>query len=149
MMERQELPPELERLELDLAGRPRPGLPADLRERVLQSAKARLVEPGLPKKRPNGWWAFAAATAATAVFWLNLSWSAACSSSYDLKLDADGDSIETAAGQIRELLPEMSHDDAVWQAVTLQAGWKLIRSPDFSSDASIRDRLKTFDEQES
>lgn len=132
-METPELPPDLERLERLLAGRERPEPSADLKERVIRSAEAKLLGAELPPQRANGWWAFAAATAASVVLLFNLSLSAARATSYDLDLAAAPQSIDASLRQIRELLPELSCREAMRYAVTIQADANLARCPDIAT----------------
>ncbi len=137
-MEDPRLPPELERLQRDLAERPTPARSADLRDGVMRSVEAELgpVRPeqnGLANGRPNGWWAFAVAMAATVLVWLNLSLSAAHATSYGLHLAAEPESADRAARQIRDLLPEISRRDARRYAAVLQAGSNLVVAPDVAA----------------
>ena len=148
-MEAPQLPPELERLECELAARPRAPASAELRQRVLRDVQAELGEAGppparLPSSRANGWWTFAAATAAGVLFWVNLSWSAAHAGAYDLRLSHETRPIGAVAEEIRELLPGISHRDALRHAVTLQAGSELIRCPSVSADSPMRDHLNAL-----
>jgi hypothetical protein len=137
-METPQLPPDLERFERLLAGRERPEPSTDLRERVIRSMEAELLQAELPPQRPNGWWTFAAATAASVVLLLNLSLSAARATSYDLR-SADGrQTLLTSVRQIRKLLPELSYREAMRNAVTIQACSNLARCPDVASSAPAR-----------
>lgn len=128
-----QLPSDLERLERLLAGRERPEPSADLRERVIRSMEAELWRAELPPTHTNGWWAFAAATAASVVLLFNLSLSAARATSYDLDLTAGRQSLDASLRQIRELLPELSRREAMPYAVTIQANSNLARYPDVAA----------------
>jgi len=137
-MEDPRLPPELERLQRDLAQRPAPAPSADLRDAVMRCVEVELgaVRPeqnGLANGRPSGWWAFAVAMAATVLVWLNLSLSAAHATSYSLHLASEPGSADRAARQIRELLPEVSRRDARRYAAVLLAGSNLIGAPDVTA----------------
>ncbi len=134
-MENPRLPPELERLERDLVERPSPAPSGELRDRVLRGVEAELGpdQTGSANGRSNGWWTFAVAMAATVLVWLNLSLSAAHATSYGLHLAAEPQSVDLAARQIRDLLPEISRRDAQRYAAVLQAGSNLIGSPDLAA----------------
>ena len=137
-MENPRLPPELERLERDLAQRPTPAPSSELRDRVMRSVEDELgpVRPkqnGPANGRPNGWWAFAIAMSATVLVWLNLSLSAAHATSYSLHLAAAPESADRAARQIRDLVPEFSQRDARRYAAVLQAGSNLVVAPDVAA----------------
>ena len=128
-METPQLPPELKRLERLVAERDRPEPSADLKERVLRSVEAELLQAELPPQPVAGWWAFAAAAAASMVLAFNLSLSAARATSYDLRLAAGPQSLDASLRQIRELLPELSHREAIPYAVAIQANSTLARCP--------------------
>jgi len=134
-MENSRLPPELERLERDLAERPSPAPSSELRDRVMRSVEAELEpdQTGSANGRSNGWWAFAVAMAATVLVWLNLSLSAAHATSYSLHLAAGPQAVDLAARQIHDLLPELSRRDARRYAAVLQAGSNLVGSPDLAA----------------
>lgn len=137
-MDDPQLPPELKRLERALAQRPCPSPSSDFRARLLGKVQVDLeqVEPpgvGSAPRRPNGWWAFAAATAATVLFWFNLSLSAAGTTAYGLPSGPKEAPIELAARQIRELLPELSEREATSHAVRLHAGSRLVQLPSLSA----------------
>lgn len=137
-MEDPRLPPELERIERDLAERSTPAAPSDLRDGVMRCVEAELAavrpeETESANGRPNGWWAFASAMAATVLVWLNLSLSAAHATSYGLHLAAEPGSADRAARQIRDLLPEISRRDAQRYGAVLQAGSNLVEAPDVAA----------------
>ncbi len=115
-MDDNQLPAELQQLERELAGRPRPVPPAELRRRVIDGARAELRRNG----SRNGW-TFAAAVAAAVVVWINLSMSATLGTDYGPGPDTAGPPVDKVAAQIRQLLPELSQRDALRQAVLLQA----------------------------
>ena len=98
------LPPELEWLEQDLAGRACPEPSHDLRRRVMTDVRAELRRD---RARRN--WAFAAALAATVALWMNLSLSATQATDYGLRCDGHAAATDAGPRQIdllRELLPE-------------------------------------------
>jgi len=137
-MEDSRLPPELERLEGDLARRLTPAPSADLRDGVMRCVEAELASArpernGQANGRPSGWWAFAVAMAATVLVWLNLSLSAAHATSYNLHLAVEPESTDLAARQIRDLVPEISRRDARRYAAVLRAGSSLVVAPDVAA----------------
>ena len=150
-MNEPELPNELERLERELAERPCPEPSADLRNRVLGTVEAEL-DGTAPRPaeslrtRVSGWLTFATATAATVLVWINLSLGAANASSYDLRLPPQPHSLDETARQIRELLPEMSEQEARRYAVILEGGADLVPCPDVALDRPTRNRMNTLDD---
>jgi hypothetical protein len=141
-METPQLPPDLQKLERLLAERDRPQPSPDLKERVIRSveaepeAKPRQAE--LPSRPAGGWWTFAAATAASVVLLFNLSLSAARATSYDLDLAAEPQALDASVRQIRELLPQLSHREAIPYAVAMQADLKLARCPNVATADPVR-----------
>jgi hypothetical protein len=119
-MEPWELSPELQQLERDLAHRPLPGAPAVLRQRILDDLGSRRRT-----ERARDRWQFAAAVAAAALLWLNLSMSATQATDFGFRPAGPSDSIEPTARQIGRLVPEFSADEARRQAVLLRAGNQL------------------------
>lgn len=116
-MENEQLPPELEQLERDLADRPRLDPPAELRQRVIGGVRAELRRDG-----PRNGWAFAAAVAAVVLVWLNLSLSATLATDCGPPPHTPAREVGKVAEQIQKLLPELSQREALRQAVLLQAG---------------------------
>lgn len=110
-----QLPKELEQLEYVLAHRPHEDPPAELRSSVMDA-----MQVELRRQRPRtGWWTLAA-MAAAAVLWLNLSLSATNATDGHLSAQGSQQPLRTLAGQIRELLPEISSEEAWRQALVLQ-----------------------------
>ena len=134
-----DLPPELERLQRELARRPRPAASPELRDRVMRSVRAELGEgaaasAGRPEteraRRPrSGWLTFAAGLALGVLLWMNLSLSAAQTTSYDRHLPPETASVEPTASQIRQLLPDLPEEEALRHALVLQAGSDLAQCP--------------------
>jgi hypothetical protein len=116
-MEPWELSPELQRLERDMAHRPLPEAPARLRQRVLDDLGSRR-RTELARDR----WQFAAAVAAAALLWLNLSMSATQATDFGFRPAGPSDSIEPTARQIRQLVPEFPADESRREAVLWRAG---------------------------
>jgi hypothetical protein len=150
-MNESELPDELERLERELAERPRPEPSADLRDRVMRTVEAELggaelrrVQP--PRTRAGGWLSFAAAAAATVLIWANLSLSAANATRYDLRLPAEPRALDETARQIRDLVPGMSEQEARRYALILHGGANLVPCLDVASDPPTKGQGKTLDD---
>ena len=117
MSENFPLPPELVRLEQDLATRPRVQPSAQLKERCLAGLRAEL------RRQPSqSRWAFAVATAASVLVGLNLSLSATQATDCGLRIEARQGSAETTPEEIRRLLPDVAPQEAMRQAVLLAAG---------------------------
>ena len=133
-MDDNQLPTDLRQLERELAGRPRPGPPAELRRRVIDGARVELRRNG----SRNGW-PLAAAVAAAVVVWINLSMSATLGTDYGPGPDTAGPPAGKVAAQIRQLLPELSENDALLQAVLLQSRSDLTLHPSVpAGPASLR-----------
>ena len=153
MTETPQLPPELDRLERDLAERLCPGPSTELRDRVIRTVEgelghaglppAGLRRAGLPSTRASGWLAFAVSTAAAVLIWVNLSLSAAQATSYDLRIPAEPHSLDATARQIRELVPEMSKQEARRHAVLLHGGADLVDCPSVAAPRR-KDRASTW-----
>lgn len=133
------LPPELEQLERDLIGRPRPVAPADLQRRVIN-----VVRDELGKERIRAWWGFAAAMAASILLWLNLSLSATSATDYQLRVGVEQRPVQVLAEQIRQLVPEISEREVLRHALLLQAGSTLARRPELSGYAAVQLRLSNL-----
>jgi hypothetical protein len=93
------------------------------------------------ERRPA--WQFAAATAAAALLWVNLSMSVANNMSWPLAGGLDGERLEATAGRIRALAPELSEHEAYRQALAVQARASLGPAPALSpSPGPILQRLE-------
>ena len=123
-MENYHLPADLQQLERDLAGRPRPDPPAELRQRVIQGVRAELQGNGSGNR-----WTFAAGVAAAVVVWVNLSMSATLATDYGSRPTSPRLQVDKLAEQIQQLLPELSEHEALRQAGLMQAGSQLSRYP--------------------
>ena len=139
-MDNRQLPAELEALQRELRERQPTHLPADLRGRVIGGVRAELA-----RERSRGQWTFAAAVAAAAVIWINLSISATQSTDFGLDFRGEPPSVETVAEQIQRTLPEISRREALRQAVLLRAGSQLVCYPAVSGRPTSRARMKTLD----
>ena len=128
-MEDLQLPAELQQLERDLSNRSRATTSANLRQRVLDG-----VQTQLRVERSQSRWQFAVAIAVAAMLWVNLSISVTQATNYGLRLDGDGQSIETLAGEIQHLVPELLAREATQEAILLQAGARIIPFPRLSVD---------------
>lgn len=145
------LPSELERLERELARRPRPEPSAGLRDRVMRAVEAELgraepcrAEP--PRMRAHGWLGFAVAAAATVLIWMNLSMSAASATRYEMSVPAEPHTMDETARQLRDLLPEISEQEARRYAVILRGGAELIPCADVALNLPTRNRIVTLDD---
>ncbi len=124
MMDDFSLPPELERIEKELAARPR-GRPSEqLRARCLDGLQAELR-----LQRAGSRWAFAVAVAATALVGLNLAISAGQATDFGLRLDGRQQSVAKTAAEIRRLLPDIPPGEAARQAVLMHSGATIVPCP--------------------
>ena len=103
---------------------PRPALPAQLRYRVIGQMRA-----GLQRNGRRSRWSFAAAVAVATAVWINLSLSATLATDFDRRAVSAGPPVGQVAEQIRQLLPELSEDEALWEALLLRAGSDIRRYP--------------------
>ena len=118
------LPPELERVEQELAARPR-GWPSEqLRARCLEG-----LQTELRLQQAGGRWAFAVAVAATVLVGLNLAISASQATNFGLRLDGRQPSVQETAAEIRRLLPDIPPREAARQAVLLHSGATIVPCP--------------------
>ncbi len=120
-MEPTELPAELERLELELSRRPRPGPSDGFRERVVAS-----VDVQLRRESQQSGWGWVAALAAGVVLWMNLSMSATLATDFGLEDASPGRPIEELAAEIRTVLPEITEEEALLHAISAQAAADLV-----------------------
>jgi hypothetical protein len=111
-----DLSPELRELERALAARPRPAPPAELRDRVIGQ-----MQVGLRRNGPRSRWSFVAAVAVAAAVWINLSLSATLTTDFDRRSHGAASPVGQVAEEIRLLLPELSENEALRQAVMLRA----------------------------
>jgi hypothetical protein len=100
-----------------------------LRHRVLDDVRSRLRH-----EQSQSRWQFAAAVAAAAMLWMNLSLSATQATDFGLRPSRPSESIETIARQIEQLAPDLSPREARRQAILLQAGSNLVCYPDLSQN---------------
>jgi hypothetical protein len=122
-----DLPPELRALDAQLAGRPKPDLPAALRARVLEAVRAELARE--PRVERISFWRFAAGMAAAALLWINLSMSAANDTVWHWN-GAKTRIVDAAAlQQIQEVMPECSETEARARLLLLCAGELLVATP--------------------
>lgn len=149
----EQLPSELERLEQELVARSRPMPSAALRQRVLDELRVELASPVesvdvdgrrgrhadptafgnknelRPRQQKGSLWAFAAGLAAVALLWLNLSMSATQATDFHLRIDGDGQSIDTVLAELQQLVPELSDRDARREAILLQTSTHIVPCP--------------------
>ena len=127
-MEDRQLPPELRQLERDLTSRPLPDPPAALRLRMIGQVRVKLRQDRFAAR-----WGFAAAVAAVALLWINLSLSATQATDYGLRLGGQGQAVGELAEQMQQVLPELSPREALRQAILWQAASTLAACPDLST----------------
>src|SRR5262245_20256051 len=137
-----DLPPDLAAFERELSGRDPQELPAGLRPRVLAAVGRELrPRPRLPA------WQFAAATAAAALLWVNLSMSVANNLSWRLDRGGlDPRRLEETAGRIRALAPELPEREVYRQALLAQPGVRPAPGP--AAPSSPERVLKQRERQE-
>jgi len=114
------LPPDLERLQRDLARRPSGDPPPELRRRVLAAVLAELGAPPAGAR-----WTFAAETAAAVLLWINLSISATATTN-GAPPRPPGATTAAVAEQIRRALPDLPPREALAYARLLRAGANLL-----------------------
>jgi hypothetical protein len=118
------LSPELQRVEQDLAARRRAEPSGQLKEQCLRTLRAELRRQATRSR-----WTFALAAAASVLVGLNLSLSASQATDYGFQLDGRQRSVQRTAEEIRRLLPEVSPQEAMRQAVLLRAGAGMVPCP--------------------
>ncbi len=121
------LSPELERLERELAARPREEPPPWLRGRIMDRVEIELC------RRKSFFDRRLLVAVAAALVWLNLSLSATNTTSAPLGPPDSRWLGEPLARQIEQLLPELPRADARRLAVLYRAGSGLVPCPDLSS----------------
>ncbi len=120
------LPPDLLGLERELAARPQPDPPAELRSRILSAVERE--RPGLrTRPAPRGFGRFAAATAAAALLAINLS--ASVANDTDWHLATPPENLREITANIRVLDPSLSDRDALRQALLLHTAAGLAPAP--------------------
>jgi hypothetical protein len=102
---------ELDKLENALTRRQTPLDPA-LKLRVLECVKRERSKPDSRCVKPNGFWRFALTAAAVALVMLNVSLFAANHTVWSFSPRLDGQDLAKRMSDIRELLPEISDEDA-------------------------------------
>lgn len=122
-----ELPDDLRQLEEELIASRSPGPSPEFRDRVLGGVQHELAVE-LQASRRQSRWAFVAAVAASVLVWMNLSISATTVTGDDVRLAATAD-VDRLAGEIHELLPELSETEARRQAFLLRSRHTLVLAP--------------------
>jgi hypothetical protein len=125
----EELPPELARLERELALRPMPLPSAGLRQRIQAAASRRIS----PQASPMSMVEFVLALAAVILLCANLSMSLANQTDYGLARSFDTARIDATAQEIAQLFPDTTLAEARWQALPLQMGTYLSPSREMPS----------------
>ena len=134
------LPPELQRLERELAARPRPQPSADLRDRIVGQMQSALVRNGLVREGSRNRWTFVVALAISVMLWMNLSLSATRATEHDLRFGGEPPSVAELTDELRRAAPELTEQEATRQAVLLRAGSNLAFCPDFAGRAALQRR---------
>jgi len=130
------LPEDLADQESELASLPRPEPDAGLRGRVLAAVRGELRRTASSRRLVRGgFWSFAAAAAAAALFWANLSMGAANDTDWDFGPPREKTQLRAAAERIRGLVPELSEREALRHAVLLRAGAGLVMVPQVKGPA--------------
>ncbi len=115
-MATEDLPPDLAALEQELQSRrtaePDPGL----RRKVLASVRKKLHREPVPFGQ------FAAALAAAALLWINLSISVVNDTCWPAAPPVDPDRVEETARRIRALVPDLPENEVYRQALLAQIG---------------------------
>lgn len=129
-MEPHELPEELAAIERQLAARTRPQPSEALRGRVMAAVRRELRTSPAPARRPLTAWNCALAAAAAVILLLNLSVMSTNSAVFAIHPSGDGADTLATAEALRRLVPEMSEEQALGQAVLLRAGSGLVLAPE-------------------
>jgi hypothetical protein len=114
----EELPPELARLERELALRPMPLPSAGLRQRIQAAASRRISPPASAMSMVE----YVLALAAVVLLCANLSMSLANETDYGLSRSFDIARLDATALEIGRLFPDVTLAEARWQALPLHMG---------------------------
>ena len=136
---------DLERL---LAVRKSPCPSPGFSDRVLGAVRDELSRRRSSPSKRLGFWNFAAAAAAVAVVWVNLSMSVVNNTEWDFRQTGNGKERRILAEEIRELVPEMSKAEAAWRAATMLASAQLAKVPDYQRVAGRFNRFRDLQELE-
>ncbi|MBE3096432.1 MAG: hypothetical protein IMZ44_04805 [Planctomycetes bacterium] len=135
-MDPSDLPHEWRDLERRLAARGRPEPSAGLRPRVLAAVRRELAAHGGagrlgagPWWRRHEVWQYAGAAAAGVLLVLNLAMSASLGDDFSRPRAPNGADVAQAAAKIRELVPSITPDEALREAIALRAGSHLVMAP--------------------
>lgn len=125
MNAKDKLPPELTELEESLASRTVPAPPDELRSSVLTAVRGEL---NARLRTPSNWWPFAAGVAACLLLGLNLAMASINASDYSPDASTNTADADQTTRLVRELLPELTDEQARRHALTL-TGAKLKSLP--------------------
>jgi len=146
-VEPSDLPPELKGLERRLAARSRLQPPADLRLRVLAAMRRELAaQPAHSRRSWAGFWQYSAAVAAGILLVLNLLMSMGNRSDLPASRAANGADVQQVAAKIRELVPFISPEAALCEALILRAGSHLEMVPQLRPGVSSLQALQQIEE---
>jgi hypothetical protein len=127
-MDNLELPKDLADLEQRLAARSMPEPSPELRDRIITAIRRQSV--GSPPAEPAGIWTFAAAAGALLLLLLNLSMSAANCTDWEVWERPRQEDVASAARRLREVLPELSEQEARYLTRAMESGSRLVMMPD-------------------
>ena len=122
-MDNLELPKDLADLEQRLAARPMREPSPELRGRIMAAMRRQPAEPA-------GIWRFAAAAAALLLLLLNLSMSAANCADWAVWERPRQQDVASSARRLREVVPELSEQEARYITRALESGPRLVMLPD-------------------
>jgi len=126
-----ELPKDLADLEQRLAARPMPEPSPELPERIMAAMRRQPV--GSPPAEPAGIWGFAAAAAAMLLLLLNLSMSAANCTDWEVWERPRQQDVASSARKLREIVPELSEQEARYLTRAMESGSRLVMMPDLKT----------------
>jgi hypothetical protein len=129
------LPPELKKIEQELAARPHQGPSKQLKARCLGG-----LQSELRRQEVRSRWMFAVAVAATVLVGLNLAISAGQATDFGLRPDGRQQSIQKTAAEIRRLLPEVPPREAARQAMLLHSGASIVPCPKVAAGRVMFDK---------
>ena len=145
-MEPSDLPPELKGLERRLAARSRAQPPADLQQRILAAMRRELAaQPAAAQRKWRRTWQYAAAAAGILLV-LNLLMSMDNRSNFPASRAANGADVQQVAAKIRELVPFISPEAALCEALILRAGSHLEMVPQLRPGVSSLQALQQIEE---
>jgi hypothetical protein len=110
----------------------------------MAAVRRELSAAPVPARRPLTAWKCALAAAAAVILLLNLSVMSTSSAAFSLRTPGDGTDTLATAEALRRLVPELSQDEAIGQAVILRAGAGLVLAPELKPSLSLRMPLENI-----